>query len=128
MVRFRLVDFVILGGLGSFGFVAWDYARNEGKVLSRIKQSVFKGGEQFEDDDKKTSEAESLNVHTERTSGVATQTGTAASKKDGQAVDVTNFDPKFSDEPVSHKDSNEPLGGSDDRDEELSKRMTNIGI
>ena len=137
MVNFRLMDFVILGGLGSFSFFALDHALNEGKVFGRVKhhcneakQSVLNGGEKHTVDDDKTSIAESPNEGQEKSSGVASgpYSGPAEAKKDGFTADGSNFDVKNADDQSTPNSPTEPLDGSDDRDEELSKRMTNIGI
>ena len=71
-------NFVILGGAASFGLLVWDHAKNEGRVLSKVKrfcnevkQSVFKGSNQPKVvANKKSSKAGRSNDDQKKTTGV----------------------------------------------------------
>ena len=73
-----LSDLVILGGAASLGLFVWDHARNEGRVLGKVKkfcnevkQSVFNGDERGKVKPYRAfSEAERVNESQEKTSGV----------------------------------------------------------
>ena len=71
-------NFVILGGAASFGLLVWDHAKNEGRVLSKVKrfcnevkQNSFKGSNQPKVvANKKSSKAGRSNDDQKKTTGV----------------------------------------------------------
>ena len=98
MVKLRLLDFVILGGFGTFSTVAWDHARNEGRVFRRVQdfcnevhQSVFKGVEKNKVDDDKA--PESTNDDQEKSSGNTSElvTGPDAIQNDSFTTEASKL-------------------------------------
>ena len=94
----ELSDLVILGGIISIGFLVFDHANNDGKVMAQIKhfcnevkQSVFNGDEQSKGAaNEATSKAESLNDDLGITRGADGQKQSDTVEKDSMKIQAIN--------------------------------------
>ena len=122
MARYRLLDYVILGGMGSFGLFACDSVVNEGRVFCRVRNffNRFKQSEQIEvESEENFCQAENDGVE-KSPQGVGSQSAAVASSSSNVPAfkHDSNFDEKRScDEPQVYE-GDEPLkDGSDDPDD-----------